>query len=803
MKNLFSSLIIIAVFSMTLSLNTQAQRSMQGLPQSSLYQDLPLKIDFRQFEAPDMAVIEAEDLADPSPYRAAVAVPVNLNIDNSGEWTELPDGGKIWRLRLEVKGALALGVYYDNFWLPYGGELHVYNEDKTQIIGAYTEDNNNPDCMFANQLVQGDVVTLEYYQPAEQSIEPLISISEVAYAYRGVYFESSPERSKSLWCMININCSPEGDNWQDEKKGIVKQLMKIGVNYYLCSGSLLNNTEQDLTPYVLTAHHCGEGATANDLNQWIFYFNYEASTCTGTWGPTNQTMTGCDLKAQGGLFPGSDFLLVELKYNVPVSYDPYFNGWDRTNIGADSGVNLHHPAGDIKKVTTFNIQATSSQWNNNGVLSHWKIYYQTTPHGTSITEGGSSGSPLFNQDGQVVGDLTGGPADDCDNPAYSLYGKVYWSWDQVGVGINQRLKPWLDPGNYGPEKWDGIYSGIEPTPDFSADQTILQVGESVNFTDMTSGNPLEWEWTFEGGAPGTYSGKEPPPITYNTAGKYDVSLTVSNTIGGNTKDSTEMIIVGAPAADFSASNTYLHSGETVDFTDETTGDPVEWNWTFYGGTPETSIEQNPTGIGYSTQGSYDVKLVVVNQYGSDSITKEEYVVVDGPFADFEADMTNIEIGESVTFTDLSINSPTTWTWKFFGGSPGSFSGQSPTPITYNATGDYNVKLTISNDLGTDFMVKNAYIHVSSIGIGENELTQQLIVYPNPSQGSITLEMREPGLAGATVDIVNARGEIVYHQELSNETDKLSVDLKNEPAGIYMVRVLMGEKTINKKVTLIK
>ncbi len=803
MKNLFSTLIIIAVFSMILSLNTQAQRSMQGLPQSSLYQDLPVKIDFRQFEAPDMAVIEAEDLADPSPYRAAVAVPVNLNIDNSGEWTELPDGGKIWRLKLEVKGALALGVYYDNFWLPYGGELYVYNEDKTQIIGAYTEDNNNPDCMFANQLVQGDVVTLEYYQPAEQSIEPLISISEVAYAYRGVYFESSPERSGSLWCMININCSPEGDNWQDEKKGIVKQLMKIGFNYYLCSGTLLNNTEQDLTPYVLTAHHCGEGATTNDLNQWIFYFNYEASTCTGTWGPANQTMTGCDLKAQGGLFPGSDFLLIELKYNVPVSYDPYFNGWDRTNIGADSGVNLHHPAGDIKKVTTFNIQATSSQWNGNGVLSHWKIYYQTTPHGTSITEGGSSGSPLFNQDGQVVGDLSGGPPDDCDNPAYSLYGKVYWSWDKVGVGINQRLKPWLDPGNYGPEKWDGIYYGTEPTPDFSADLTTLQVGGSVNFTDISTGNPLEWEWTFEGGTPGTYSGMEPPPITYNTAGRYDVSLTASNTIGGNTKDSLEMIVVGAPAADFSASNTYLHSGETVDFTDESIGDPAEWAWTFYGGTPETSTEQNPTGIGYSTQGSFDVKLVVVNQYGSDSITEEDYVIVDGPFADFEADLTSIEVGESVTFTDLTINDPTSWNWKFFGGSPGSFSGQDPPPITYNAVGDYDIKLTVSNDLGSDFIIKDNYIHVGTIGIGENEPEKQLKVYPNPSQGNISLEMRELSFAGAIIDIVNARGEIVYHQEVTNETDKLSVDLKNEPAGIYMVRVQMGEKTINKKITLIK
>ena len=205
--------------------------------------------------------------------------------------------------------------------------------------------------MFSTQLVEGDVVILEYYQPAEQTIEPLISISEVSYNYRGMEFQSNPEDGGSLYCMININC-PEGDNWQNEKKGIVKQYMKIGWSYYLCSGTIINNTEQDLTPYVLTAWHCGEGATASDYNQWIFYFNYESSTCTGNWGPNSNSMTGCDKRAEGSYTTGSDFLLLELKYNVPTSYNTYFNGWDRTNIGADSGVNIHHPAGAIKQIST-------------------------------------------------------------------------------------------------------------------------------------------------------------------------------------------------------------------------------------------------------------------------------------------------------------------------------------------------------------------------------------------------------------------------------------------------------------------
>lgn len=802
MKKLFSTVMVLLVLSLTMNISLQAQRSIQGLPQSSIHADLPYQVDLREFEAPDMAKIQAEDAADPMQYRVGVAVPVGLNIDNSGAWTELPDGGKIWRLSIKVDDAQALGVYFDNFWLPYGGELFLYNEEKTFMIGAFTEINNNSDCVFATQLVEGDVVTLEYYQPADQSIEPLISISEVAYNYRGARFESNPDRGGSLWCMINVNC-PEGDNWQDEKKGVVKQYMKIGWGYYLCTGTLINNTEQDLTPYVLTAYHCGEGGTIGDLNQWVFYFNYEASACSGNWGPSNYTMTGCTKKAEGDYLTGSDFLLIELNYNVPVSYNAYYNGWDRTNIGADSGVNIHHPAGDIKKISTYNNQLTSSQWNGNGVLSHWKTYWAETINGTSITEGGSSGSPLFSQDGLVVGDLTGGPADDCNNPLYSLYGKVYWSWDMMGVGINQRLEPWLDPGDYGPEKWEGTYNGTTPSPDFIADQTNLQPGDQVQFEDMTTGNPLEWEWTFEGGTPSSYTGKTPPPVSYDTPGKYDVILEVSNTVGSTTKDSLEMIVVGGPLADFSSTNAYLVSGELVDFTDDSEGDPITWNWTFEGGMPETSTDQDPAGIEYSSQGSYDVKLVVENEFGFDSITKAGYVTVDGPFADFEADVTNIQTGESVNFSDLSINGPTSWSWKFFGGSPGSHFGQDPPAITYNGTGSYNVKLTVSNDLGTNFMTREAYIQVGSIGIDDNALEEMVKVYPNPTRGTFSITLGDKGLKGATLEVIGSRGEIVFHQEIDTEVPKLAIDLMDAPAGIYMLRLRSDKVNVNRKITLVE
>ncbi|MBU2651800.1 MAG: PKD domain-containing protein [Bacteroidetes bacterium] len=800
------SILFLAIIFMGIGQQALGQRSEGGLPPSFLISGLDNTFDTRAFPAPDMNAIYAEDEqnavdAFPKPYRVGVSVPVNLSIENSGTWTELPDGDKIWRLTLVSEGAMALGVYYDDFWLPYGGKLFLYNEKKDQVIGAFTEENNNPDCMFATQLVQGDKVTLEYYHPAGTEIMPNLAISEIAYNYRGVSFDYV-EKGGSLWCMINIICSPEGDNWQDEKKGVVKQYMKIGWGYYLCTGSLINNTAQDKTPYVLTAFHCGEGATVADMNQWVFYYNYESSTCTGNWGPSTQSQTGCAKKAEGDYEPGSDFLLLQLNYGVPASYSPYFNGWDRRNVPADSGVSIHHPAGDIKKISTFTLPAASSQWNNYGVLSHWRVWWAETTHGTSITEGGSSGSPLFNQDGRIVGDLTGGPPDDCEDPLYSLYGKLSYSWDQMGSLPSQQLKPWLDPLNTGVEVWDGMYNPTAPSPGFSADVTSLQPGESVQFTDMTAGNCTEWEWTFEGGDPATYSGQNPPLVTYAAAGRFDVSLTTSSSAGSATKDSLEMIIVGAPETDFTANNTYLQNGESVNFEDISSNDPIEWLWEFPGGVPETSTDQDPQGIQYDETGNYNVTLTATNQYGDDMLVKEAYITVGGPFAEFEADQTSILAGESVTFADLSINDPTNWSWKFFGGSPGAYTGQTPPAVTYNNPGEYDVKLTVSNDLGSHYIQKSGYIIVGGVGVNEFQGEDPVVIFPNPSKGNFTVKVEE-GINRAIIHVINAIGLEVSRTILEEGNTQVTLDLSGEANGIYFLRLEYDGKSSNHKLYLMK
>jgi PKD repeat protein len=83
----------------------------------------------------------------------------------------------------------------------------------------------------------------------------------------------------------------------------------------------------------------------------------------------------------------------------------------------------------------------------------------------------------------------------------------------------------------------------------------------------------------------------------------------------------------APTADFTASQTTVPLGRTVSFTDLSAGFPTSWKWTFAGGNPSASTLQNPSGIAYDTAGTYSVKLVVTNAYGSDSLVKTGYIHV--------------------------------------------------------------------------------------------------------------------------------------------------------------------------------
>ena len=538
LRKIFIAILVIHL----IPLFSVAQISEGGQPYSFNDRYVPQDFQVIHLDPPDMTSIRSEDQEldkNGGPMRVAVPVMVNTGLTDAGTSSLLRNGERIWRLKLVAEGAEAMGVYFDDFYLPAGGKLFLYNESGDYVIGAFTSFNNNKNRLFATELIPGDVVVLEYYQPAGTPDKPSVNISEVAYTYRNSGFKNKLTRGSGD-CEVNVNCSPEGDAWQAQKRAVARIYVKATGGYFWCTGSLVNNTRKDRKPYFLTANHCGRTATTSDYTQWVFRFNFESEGCEDP-GPTppNQTMTGATLLAHYDE-DGSDFKLLLLDQEVPNDYDPYFAGWNREDVAASSGVAIHHPVGDIKKISTYTDPLISSTWNGTPG-THWEVTWVDTENGHGVTEGGSSGAPLFDQEGYVVGTLTGGFAA-CephglygpDKPDY--FGKFFYDWESNGPTPDQRLKNWLDPDNTGVSTLRGINNFL--MADFAANPTTILIDESVNFTDFSSGTPDTYKWIFEGGDPSFSLEQNPEGIVYRNAGSYAVQLIIT---GEGTSDTLTRI----------------------------------------------------------------------------------------------------------------------------------------------------------------------------------------------------------------------------------------------------------------------
>ena len=248
-----------------------------------------------------------------------------------------------------------------------------------------------------------------------------------------------------------------------------------------------------------------------------------------------------------------------------------------------------------------------------------------------------------------------------------------------------------------------------PVADFNATPRSGVIPLTVTFTDATTNEPTAWSWVFGDG--GT-SQEQNPVHVYTVAGTYTVNLTASNTAGSSSKEKPEYITaspnVTKPKADFIANPTSGMVPLTVNFTDTSLNAPTSWLWNF--GDNTTSVEQNPVHI-YTVPGTYSVTLTATNTAGSDSVTKPELInaqpCVVKPVADFVANPTSGMVPLTVTFTDTSKNTPTSWLWNF--GDNTTSVEQNPVHI-YTVPGTYSVTLTATNSAGSDSITKPELIN---------------------------------------------------------------------------------------------
>ena len=257
-------------------------------------------------------------------------------------------------------------------------------------------------------------------------------------------------------------------------------------------------------------------------------------------------------------------------------------------------------------------------------------------------------------------------------------------------------------------------------PDFTADQREIYVGDTVNFTDNSTGNITSRTWEFTAGDPAT-SVEEAPKVAYNEVGSFRVRLTVSDGIESKTLSRSGYITVTEkPAfqADFTANTQEILEGDTIKFTDASAGDITSRLWEFAGGTPASSTELNPEVV-YATAGHYTVKLTIVNETENDVMEKVDFITVsvapEELAADFDANTTTIIAGESVSFNDLSTGDIANWSWTFEGGTPATSTEQNPT-VTFAEVGVYMVSLTIEDENGGQSIVeKDGFITVNEEG----------------------------------------------------------------------------------------
>ena len=422
-----------------------SQISHGGEPYSFEAQGLKSDIDYVIMPEVDVEALMMEDAIDENdpeiPWRFGKDIPVEINLDNSGTWETLENGDRIWRLEITSYGAYSLNLIYKEFYMPSGATFFVYNPQKTHKIGSFTEENHKPNGGFATVPIKGETSILEYYEPAEFSGLGKLSVSYVIHAYRDFYANADKGFGSSGSCNVNANCQ-EGNDWQDQKRGVA--MILTGNNARKCTGSMINNTAEDGTPYFLTANHCSDG----NEDTWIIMFNYESPDCANVDGPTDQAVQHTTVRAKSYI---SDFMLVELSELPPPEYNVFYSGWNRMDESATNSVTIHHPRGDIKKISFDNDPYTSDKYLGNSGLtdSHWKI----TMWDLGTTEPGSSGSPLFNPQHQIVGQLHGGWAS-CTALDPDWYGKFAFSWDYFEEA-EKSLKPWLDPLDLGVESLEG------------------------------------------------------------------------------------------------------------------------------------------------------------------------------------------------------------------------------------------------------------------------------------------------------------------------------------------------------------
>ncbi|MEZ4829245.1 MAG: T9SS type A sorting domain-containing protein [Bacteroidia bacterium] len=333
-----------------------------------------------------------------------VVLPADIDMERFGRWDRLEDGRNIWRLRIISPNSEGFRITCDQFSLPEGAALFFYDSTGIRQYGAYTHFNNKPHGKFSTGVLPGKNLIIEYNFQGNRMEKPQFHINKISYIFRSDHIGAADQG-----CDIDVNCVPWANEWCNEIRAVVKILYRFDNGEEVLdnwgSGVLINNTNNNYTPYILTARHIAIGTydiggslESVEHENWTIYYNFQTPTCQINTGNDRMRTIGVEVVTANSADAGNcpDLGLLKSTDSIPLGYNIFFAGWNRNKRNdwpSDDLVTIHHAQGDLKKI---------SQGLAVGTTAAGKCYEVKYDLGLGIIENASSGAPSFDENHRIV-----------------------------------------------------------------------------------------------------------------------------------------------------------------------------------------------------------------------------------------------------------------------------------------------------------------------------------------------------------------------------------------------------------------
>lgn len=732
-------------------------------------------------------------------FRFAKVRYVDLSI-SSGDWEMISEDTTVWRLKIVSKKALSITVNFDRFYLTDDAEMYIYNEEGTMITGPITSKENNPENVWGSSIYKGEGVVIEVKVPVKSKDKIILHINSIAHGYKKIFIDKTFGESGT--CNINVLCSL-GNGWDNERNSVALVLNAAGNEH--CSGAMIMNTCNTDRPLFLTANHCY--AASPTVGNWRFIFQYWSPTCTPNQDGSRAVLfNGSVLRANSA---ASDFALLELNQFPPLNSGIAYSGWSRSTTAPASTTGIHHPSGDVMKISRDNVAPVKTNYPNSSGNNHWRVDWDN-----GVTEGGSSGSPLYDPNHRIIGQLHGGYSSCTSSDLRDWYGAFDISW--TGGGTNAtRLSNWLDPNNSGAVVTNStpVNNLISVNPLNYSISGPAQFCTSGNYSinNLPAGATLQWVVTPIYGQQSQSVSNNVLSLTRVTDGSASVSAII--TICGNTVQvPARTVQIGGTVITVSATQTECN---TVQFNVSGAASGASYNWSsngntiLYNGTSTTAT--TATGQIDAVITGYDIPIVTTTN------TCGQAVSVGGYYNPYDRQIQGL-YPEYTSGDHVSVSVNTTPYDTYYRWYINNILVKEGSDAYYYCTcyyetpdarvcGDNTIRVEVETSCGIPSSFDAGFYRIC----GYFRTQSNVELFPNPARDQVTVKLKQINAKQTMgqlkdireVRILNKVGSVKRIVKYPANTNTISVNISNLPLDIYYVEVTDGRNSARLPLSIVK